>query len=203
MICACQCEQLCWSRRCRGIKLQTFDNAVITREVNYSGLFTLQRHSVQHRQGTQSHHDNGRYPVNTTCVTTAEHIEISANTHWFTVYIEEQVEPCQNIPHPAYVRNKLISPKTLRLINCGLWFIKLGEDVSVATVEDSAKMYGTTGDTPPVSEDGPAPRPCKFWFFWLTRSSESNCVWCCVCVAVLGASKKIWFTNKYTKLPAW
>jgi len=34
--------------------------------------------------------------------------------------------------------------------------------MSVATVEDSAKMHDATGDTPPVTEDGPVPRPCEF-----------------------------------------
>lgn len=33
--------------------------------------------------------------------------------------------------------------------------------MSVVTEEDSAKMRDTTGVTPPVSEDGPAPRPSK------------------------------------------
>jgi len=91
-----------------------------------------------------------------------EHTEISATTRWFTVYVEGQVVPYQNIPHPTYVRKKLISPEKLWLNNCGLWFIKHGEDMSVVTEEDSAKMRDTTGVTPPVSEDGPAPRPCKF-----------------------------------------
>jgi len=34
--------------------------------------------------------------------------------------------------------------------------------MSVAAEEESAKMHDTTAITPPVSEDGPAPRPCKF-----------------------------------------
>ena len=128
----------------------------------------LKRHSVQHRQGTQTRHNNGRYPVNATCVSTAEHIDISANTHWFTVCIEEQVEPYQNIPHPAYVRKKLNSLRSkiafekLGLNNCCLWFIKHGEGMSVVTEENSAKMQDTAVVTTPVSEDGPAPRPCKF-----------------------------------------
>jgi len=157
-----QCEQVCWTRR---LGCQTADiwyRGDYKRIVTYSGPFMLQRHSVQHRQGTQTRLNNGRYPINITCVSTVEHIEISANTDWFTVCIEDQVEPYQNIPHPANVRKKLISPKKLRLNNCGLWFIKHGEDMSVVTEEDWAKMHDTTGDTPPVNEDGPAPRPCKF-----------------------------------------
>jgi hypothetical protein len=58
----------------------------------------LQRRSVQHRQETQTHLNNESYPVNTTCVSTAKHIEIHVNTHWFTVYIEDQVVPYQSIP---------------------------------------------------------------------------------------------------------
>jgi hypothetical protein len=35
--------------------------------------------------------------------------------------------------------------------------------MTVTTVEDSAKMHDITGDTPPMSEDGPAPRPRKIF----------------------------------------
>jgi len=41
----------------------------------------LQRHLVQYWQGTQTRLNNGRYPINTTCVSTVEHIEISENMH--------------------------------------------------------------------------------------------------------------------------
>jgi hypothetical protein len=66
----------------------------------------LQRYSVQHYQGTQTRLDNGRYPVNTTRVNAAEHIEISANTRCFTFCVEYQVVSYQNIPHPAHVCEK-------------------------------------------------------------------------------------------------
>jgi hypothetical protein len=56
--------------------------------------------------------------------------------------------------------------------------------------EDSSTTYGTTGVTPTVIEDGPAPRPCKFLFLWFTHCRQGNCACFCVCVAVLGASNK-------------
>jgi len=90
------------------------------------------------------------------------------------------------------VRNNLIRSKKLSLINFYLWYIKHGEDMSVAAEEQSPIMQYTTGQKPPVSGDGPAPRPCKFWFLWFTRGSEGNCACCCVCVAALGPSNKIW-----------
>jgi len=117
----------------------------------------LQRYSVQHRQETQTRLNNVRYPVNATCVSTIKHIEITANTHWFTVYIEDQ----DQYPTSSVCEKEIDKSKEIRLINC-LWYIKHGEDMPVATEEESAKMHDTTGDTPPVSEDGPAPRPRKF-----------------------------------------